>query len=780
MWATGANGQGGPLDREDVTESGLATFAQQPTNRQRAMLSRRAYAKVQWAYRGHHAYASCVDFITGCALTNGEDPARRVWRIVPVRDRNDEPIKNPDESQLDPVYRFLGECHPNLKFEQLLKPMMTDFVAANALNAEIALSQLLNPYGERQPGALYTLPQIEIIPITDDRGELDRVTPFVQVRPGEAIKFSWPQSLYMTDGFMAGTGPNPLTPVDSIITPVHSMIEAQKFIDSFFTSGAKLGNIFKLGDNSDEDEAREFLRYLAENYLKSEEGHKPFVLWGDVDIREQPQNAYEFAEFLQIMSALVNVICSRFPLDPRLISAESQGSALGNKGERQHVWLEALNGPVNRKKKAFGDAFTDRVLHKGFGATDWAFELVPFTSDDDAERMAQMATAFRTADESGLINFEFPPDLRVARKMFDGEFKELTDDEVSEFFAKAPVPLPLAPFAGQPPQPGVPDAPDPDPNGPKKDDAPAPDAPKPGDPDESATGKRARAKKAVKPAVDAMSAWTAVTTAALSADLAASIAKGIETLKPIYDRSMRDGYTDANKAAFEKANVLPRSGELAKDFRKALKAHYANAVKMAQAELKAAGKRTGAPGDAAIDGDLSEAARATGKTAGGMDNWIESFGDEEFDDIYSALTKKMRKVFLTGLKSRWSTSEFVTQISAKAPEFSEKEIERVVRTAGTDIFNIGRQNVAEASGDVVAYRYTAIMEPERTCKLCLDADGLEIGINDPDVDRCRPPVHPYCRCVLEFIPAGEPWKTDTKQLSDFVNAIESEYGGNLR
>jgi SPP1 gp7 family putative phage head morphogenesis protein len=172
--------------------------------------------------------------------------------------------------------------------------------------------------------------------------------------------------------------------------------------------------------------------------------------------------------------------------------------------------------------------------------------------------------------------------------------------------------------------------------------------------------------------------------------------------------------------------------------------------------------------------------RATGKTAGGIDNWIESFGEQEFDDVYAAITKTMRKTFISGLKSGWTTDEFVQQISSKAPKLSEAAIERVVRTASTDIFNIGRQNVAEESGDVVAYRYMAILEPERTCELCYNADGLEIGIHDPDVDRVRPPAHPRCRCVFGFITAGEEWETDTAQLSDFVNALESEYGGNLR
>lgn len=756
-------GNGSPIDREDVTESGLASFQQQPTNRQQAALSRRAYAKVQWAYRGHHAYASCVDFITGCALTNGEDPARRVWRMVPVRDQNDEPIKNPDERQLEPVFRFLNDCHPTLKFDQLLKPMMTDFVAANALNAEIALSRfLLNPDGEPQPGALYTLPQIEIFPIVDERGELNQATPFVQIRPGQKpTTFTWPQSLWMTDGYMGGTSVNPMTPVDSILTPVHTMIEAQKYIDSFFTSGAKMGTVFKGGESWTADDALEFLLYIEQNYLRSENGHKPYVLFGDVDLRDLPQNAHEFAQYIEIMRAMANAICSRFPLDPRLISAESQGSALGNKGERQHVWTEALNGPVNRKKKAFGAAFTDRVIHKGFGATDWAMELVPFTTDDDAERMSQMASALKTANESGFVSWEFPSDLNNARKMFDPEFKELDEQEVLEFFGPAPTPTALAPFTGQPPAPGGPPEPE------VKDD---PTQMKPGDPpadDEKVEAKRARVKKAVKPLVDAMDKWTLGTTAALSAELGASIAKGIETLKAIFDKSVRDGYTDANKAAFQKANVLPKSGEFAGYFRRALKAHYSTAVEMAEAEVKAAAK-------------AATSKRATGKTAGGVDNWIESFGENEFDDVYATITKTMRKTFISGLKSGWTTQEFVEQISAKAPALAEAAIERVVRTASTDIFNIGRQAVAEAAGDVVAYRYQAILEPERTCEICMDADGLEIGIHDPDVDRVRPPSHPNCRCTMTFITAGEEWETDTQQLSDFVNALESEYGGNLR
>lgn len=756
-------------EREEITDGMLALFAQGSVNKLRGMLSRRAYSRVQWAYRGHHAYASCVDLITGCVLTNGEDPERRPWRLVPRRDERDEPIKNPDESQLPAVYRFLENCHSYLKFEQLLRPIMTDFVAANAVNVEIALSDhLVNPDGLPQPGALYVLPQAEIWPKVDDRGELDRLTPFVQLRPNsKPIPFTWRQSLWITDGYMRGPGPNPLTPVDSIITPVRTMIEAQRFVESYFTSGAKMGLTFK-NDEWEKEDAVAFLQFVEENFLSTENGHRPFVLYGGVTMEDLPQNVHELAQFTEIMRAMGNTISSRFPVDPRLISAESQGSALGNKGERQIIWFEMLSGPVNRKKRAFSTAFTDQVIHKGLGATDWAFELVPFQNLEDAERMSQLASAYKTADESGFVNFQFPADLRTARANFDPELKELDDDEVLEFFSKPPPPpVQLPPPGG--PVPALPPAPPaPDDKGEKPPEPPAPPENPPAKPP-VVKGERAKPKvsKAAAPLVAAMDGWTAQITDELLTELLASVDKGIATLKPIYERSLpaAEGFTDANKKAFDEANVLPKSGALAADFRRALKGHYQVARKMAMSELKRGNKEIGS--------------RATGKTPGGVDNWIESFGEHEFDDVYKAITKAMRKTFLTGLKSGWSGPEFVAQIKAKAPKLAEAQIDRVVRTASTEIFNIGRQNVAEESGDVVAYRYMAILEPDRTCELCEELDGLEIGIHDELADRFRPPNHPNCRCQYGFITKGEAWETDQSKVAKANELQSEEYGGKI-
>lgn len=821
---------GGAEPREDVSEHGLQTLAAQNSWKQKQVADTRAAARVRWAYTFQPAYSGCVDWITSAMLCNGEDPEKRSWRVQPALDRNGEAIKNPDESQLEPFYTFVENCSYERTFHQLLAPIISDFVAANTVYAEVALSPILNRFGRRQPGALYLFPQGELYNVIDDQGELDAVYPFAQLRSKrEAVRFTWDEVLYVIHGTMRAEGLNPITPIDSIMQSVQAATSAQKFINDYFVNGGRVGQTFKNATWEKED-ALAFVNDFTANFLGRGNSHKPFAIWGETEMENLPAGFTEFVQFIGVILASLHDTCRKFQLDPRLISAQNQGSALGNKGERQQVYQEALMGPVNDRKREFNEAFTRQILHQGLGITDWRFELPTYPRTVDTEKIAAVAAGWASSVQSGVVFPKRHADLVVLRKQLDPSLTEITAEELDGMTAPAPAVAPAtigvdglpAPVAGadvtvqelalngaqvtalseivrqvsakelapvaakevilaafpQIPEAKVvrmvdaastfkPEAPTDAKPASVAQPAPEPPAPEP-DPVVAERAKRGGGKVPadVREAREAMDEWTDATTAAIQPKLVASITKSAETLRGIYRNALADGFSDAEKSAFDAwlRNPLPAAGQTAAQLRKLLKLHYKTAKEQALKQIGAAAKES--------KGRRSPTSDAK---PGGIDNFLEAFGEDVFDDLYAEITSTQRKLFLSGLKHGWDVQQFADKVLKRATDVTEAQVKAIIRTSSTDVFNIGRQNAAEEAG-LDAYLYSAILD-DRTAEVCEKLNGLYLGVHDPAVDDVRPPNHINCRCILSFVLPGKSWSTDQAQLAAGRALIPEGFGG---
>lgn len=764
------NGPGGP--REEINDSMLAMFPMQPMTFRQSQ-AKRAYHRCQWAYKGNAAYSSCVDLITQSMLTNGEDYNRRPWRLAPARDDHDEPIENPDEAQLEPFFTFVKNCHPNLSFENILTPVITDWNSANNVYVEVALSPILNPYGVGQPGALYLLPQAEIYPKVTPKGELDPSFPFYQLRDGkqETTKaFTWPQIFQAMRGSMRGPGILPLAPVDTIEVPIESTIQAGKLIRSFFRTGFKSGAAFE-NEKWEQSDAEDFLQFLKQHYTDTEDGHQPMVFWGGVKPATMPQSFVDFEKFIGIINANRNDVCSRFQTNPRLVVAVEARSALGSKGDTQHDWHRFLSSNVNQRKREFSTAFTHQILGQGFGITDWRWELVPYPEFEDAAEFAQIAAGMVAAITGGIINKRSPEDMTIARRRLDSELSEVTQETLDlwEEQNKAAAADAMGDAGGQPGEGGQP---------PPKDDPkakPVPPAPVEGrrapESDAWIEARRASARKKkphphAEEARGSMDSWTASTAKQTHARLAESVVRAVSALKPIYDAAHSSGFTDARKAEFEKAIAkLPGGGAVLVNVRASMKSLYGDAHKQATAQIKKAAREAAGKRDAV-------------RAKGTVDNFIEMLGAHYFDDLYNDVTSELRSTFIDGIGYGWDLDEFVARVTAGAEEVaSEAQITSIVRTASTDILNIGRQHAAQESDIVSAYEYSAILD-DRVTPTCEAADGLVIALYDPNVDRLRPPNHFNCRCVYTFRLKGEPVTLSSPEdIGRVLAMVPPEFGG---
>src|ERR1019366_6478470 len=393
------------------------------------------YRKCQWAYTANHSYSGCVDLIAKSIMTNGESPGTKAWRLSPIVDEDGKPMNGPDPAQKEAFYQFTRNCHPNKSFDALISRLIHDVTKADSAFMEVSLTQIKNPIGVGQPGGLWALAQEQMRCQVDDHGELVQTKPFVQLRDKkDPIFYTWPQILLLTNDGAGGTGYLPQTPADKIEIPIHTSIEAELFVRSYFTSGAKLGMVFE-NSTWNKPQADAFLKFIQDDWTDSRKGHKPYMLYGGSTLHEAPSTVQEFAQFLAIQQYDVRKICSIFGIDSRIISSPGEGN-LGGKGEREQIWLEFILRTVNPRKAAVGQQITHQILLQGFGITDWQFELVQFAGDlDEASRLAA-ANAYTAMVTDGIVNLQRLADLNTIRAGLNRKLTPITVEELSTMPAR--------------------------------------------------------------------------------------------------------------------------------------------------------------------------------------------------------------------------------------------------------------------------------------------------------------------------------------------------------
>lgn len=62
--------------------------------------------------------------------------------------------------------------------------------------------------------------------------------------------------------------------------------------------------------------------------------------------------------------------------------------------------------------------------------------------------------------------------------------------------------------------------------------------------------------------------------------------------------------------------------------------------------------------------------------------------------------------------------------------------------------NMGRtEGFEDIESQIGGYQWSAILD-KKTCRICEALDGTYFEPGDPALARMKPPIHPYCRCIL--------------------------------
>lgn len=659
--------------------------------------------------------ATCVRLIKDEIVALGDE-------LVPA-----EGVDNPDESQLQIWNEFRAGCNSIYTWEEILAESIECAVLAGFSYTEVAI----NDFG--QAGALFDLPQSTILPVSDGNGGLNESPAFVQIireKGGAkrvATEFSLREILWLRFGGMRTSGFNPSSPLEYLEIPINTMVESGRFINSFFESGAKMGLIIE-NQGWDKTRAIEMQRYYEREYSKSSKGHKPLVLYDGSTIKEPPKSFGQWAQFIDVTTFNGRGICGVLKVDPTLAGFDERGS-LGGGNKREAAMQEFHDSNITPRKKMIGAQITQQLLRDCLGIFDYVYRFIPREKEVDAVKQSTLIGTYKIGVDIGVVSTKKLDDVNHIRAEISPNLKPLTSEELAAMHAApAPVPAPVPPDAGTEP-----------------------------------TQRARRAPRSVAekrtPWADIqtrMVSWEEKTTAAILTPLKDIIAKTAERLGALHEAKDSQAASDLN--------MLPGGGQIRDAYLKALRGYVDDCVESSRAELGVLSPAQRS-NDGVVDGSVK-----------GMTDYIKRRVKSAFDALYGRITTTFNELFDAAFGSGWTRKELVDKLAEQAAGVAENDLSTIVRTHGTDVYNVARQRVGDEADNVIGFEFSAILD-DRTTEICNAIDGLQLKASDPDVNRLRPPLHYNCRTIITYILQGETVKTDERKRAQVLRLLAPRFGG---
>ena len=284
--------------------------------------------------------------------------------------------------------------------------------------------------------------------------------------------------------------------------------------------------------------------------------------------------------------------------------------------------------------------------------------------------------------------------------------------------------------------------------------------------DEVANGCCLDDRAAVPPGRKHADEWAEKTAKSLTKPLLGVLAKSRATLAAIFAGSG----SDASKIkAMKAANLLPGGGDVRASFRKAAKSLIGESKKIASDEIKAAAQKRADPPakkDQQKDGEIEA-------KFGDVDDYLDAFGINHFDDMYESIVTKQRDVFLEGIREGWDQKTLVDTLEEKTEDYSEAVLNTVARTSSGDFYGWARHTAGKESG-IVTYYWRSEINDERTAPVCQVLNGIQVAADRKEVEILSGSLHFNCRGNLSY-GFDENFSTDEDRLAEGIAMIDPAF-----
>lgn len=292
-------------------------------------------------------------WISGCVEAISKRITSGGWTVVEVEQGKG------NEANRDELMQFLRFEGQEFDFVQFLRSVAVDILIYGEAYVEIV-------WAGGKPVELHKIDCCTMTCHFDKHGcitgytqELDRSVETVEFTPDQIIRWWLPDPR---------AGQRPLSPLEKLKDPVYLAQAMTTWAEKFFKQGSRPAYWVELGEDSDDDSARRFIKFYRENYTGLTNAHNPPVMYNGAKINEFSKGSIEL-DFDVGLQRQRDQILLGFGLTPAMLGIIESGNIGGGTGESQNKTF--LYNTVEPLNQMIMEKFNYRVTHKGFQIEDW-------------------------------------------------------------------------------------------------------------------------------------------------------------------------------------------------------------------------------------------------------------------------------------------------------------------------------------------------------------------------------------------------------------------------
>lgn len=185
-----------------------------------------------------------------------------------------------------------------------------------------------------------------------------------------------------------------LSPLDSLQHTVASDLFAMRFNKKFFENSASSGLILSM-KNSTKEEVERNREWLDQNYVGTENAHRPMILEGDIDIKSSTQKLQEM-QFIEGRKFNRQEILSGLDIDPSKLGI-SEDSNRSTSKEADNTFRQETIAPLQ--------SVVEEEINNAFILTLLGWDDVLFEQEESSSRdRLEMMKLFAEGERMGVLN----------------------------------------------------------------------------------------------------------------------------------------------------------------------------------------------------------------------------------------------------------------------------------------------------------------------------------------------------------------------------------------
>jgi len=298
-------------------------------------------------YVGNTWVSSCVDVISKRFTSGG-------WHLEEVEEGKGQ------EANKDILKKFLLDINDDEDFLQFLRGAADDLDIYGEAYAEIILGS------DGLPAQLVSIDCITMTYELDEHGNITGYTQTlvksnrtVKFKPEQIIRWWFPSKRARKVAF---------SPIEKMVNPTYADKNMVDWVHMFFKKGTRPSTWIKLGDDSDIDDARQYLKFYKENYTGAQNAHTPQIAYGGAEINEYGKGSID-VDFGKGRLFTREEVLAGYGVPPACIGIIESGNIGSGTGEDQDKALR--NNTVDPLKQLILEKLNRRIVVGAFGITDW-------------------------------------------------------------------------------------------------------------------------------------------------------------------------------------------------------------------------------------------------------------------------------------------------------------------------------------------------------------------------------------------------------------------------